>query len=74
MSVEGGDRFPSRPNLVKLTYKETAGVIGGTVTWHDVAGKKKLTGKVYGVAVGRQGFGEVVVKDVGAFRFTLVLR
>lgn len=73
LTVSAGDALASRPDAVKLTYNEKSGAIGGTATWFDAGGKKKLAGKVYGVVIGRQGFGEVVVKNVGTFRFTLVL-
>lgn len=72
LSVSAGEALSSTPDAVKLTYNEKSGAIGGTATWFNAGGKKKLTGKVYGVAIGRQGFGEVVVKNVGTFRFTLV--
>lgn len=74
VEVSAGNALPSRPDKVKLSYKDKTGEIGGTVTWQNVAGKKKLSGKVYGVVVGNQGFGEIVVKGVGSFKFMLVLR
>lgn len=73
----GSDKFvvssTDNPSGLKFTYNRTYGYIKGTLTVYCARGKstKKYTGKVGGFILGTTGGGEIVIKGVGSYPFTI---